>query len=472
MFSPHAVSCDGLVIDMAVSCEYCGKSFRGDKISSRHIAACPYWPPTQTDPCLCGWSASSMRKMKEHRKVCEDWLSRDKKSVRNERMRANSLKKYGVESPLWTEEAVRKRTETNISRYGSANVFGRESTVYQKVQLSLEGKRPVLSGKDNPFAKPEVQAKVKATMLSRYGVERPSQCPEILERMIQTSNLRHGGVLKSSAKMTEKIRETNLKRYGDEVPQRTDIIKQRTMETNRTRFGVDWTCQHPDVRQKQNETQRLRWGSHFFASDEGKAQIKESLLERYGVDHSSKIKGFWTRASRTFMLKYGVPHPLQLPEFRDKQRRTNLERYSTPFPGLRVRGMNNLEAKVFALFPSGSIRFTGDGSWWRFLPKLGRHKNPDFIVVHDSESNRALGVVEVFGDYWHSSKFTGLDPKVHELDTIAAYLEVGLDCLVIWESDFHASADAVVARITQFLSFLVAKTENTAFSSFKEGPPS
>lgn len=476
---------------MPVVCPHCAHTFGGDKVSPRHIANCPKWPRTLTEPCLCGFRAESDNKLKAHKRACHAWLSRDKKAVRAERLRENSLAKHGVENPMHSPEADRKRAETNLARYGAENPFARGASTYEKVQESLVGKRPVLRGEVNPFARPEVKEKVRTTMLERYGAENPQQVPAIRARTTATSQERYGGVLLSSPALAEKARETNQALYGDEFPQRTEGVKAKQQETNLLRYGVPWTGMNPEVRAKQLEAHHAKWGSHYFASEEGKAHLRSVMVERFGVEFPGAIDGHWERAVQTFKERYGVEHPLQLAEFLDKRtdttlakygvenvmqdaevrergRQTSMENWGAPHPMQNPEyarqhfekmspsrgGPNGLERKVMALAPEGALLFTGDFSFWRWLPALGHHKNPDFIAFGPDAANPKKGVtrvVEAFGDYWHSRMFTGKAPFEHEQDLVDAYREVGIECLVLWESEVLSSPDEVRARLAAFL---------------------
>jgi len=453
---------------MPVVCPHCHHTFGGNKVSSRHIANCPNWPRTLTDPCLCGFQATSDNKLKAHKRACPDWQARDKKAVRAQRLRETSLARYGVEDCRRMESANQKREETNVARYGAANPFSRESNVFDKVQSSLDGKRPVLRGAANPFAKPEVKAKIRLFFKVRYGVENPQQNSEVKAKTRRTNLVRYGGTLLGSPVLRAKARLTNATRYGDAFPQRTQFVKDRQRETNLDRWGVEWTGQNPEVRRKQLETHHERYGSHWFASEEGKAEIKRVFQERYGVDHWMQKDGAWEQLVQTFQERYGVDHPLQLAEFLEKQRNTNMRNWGAPHPmqnreHARERlekmrpgvGPNGLERTVLELAPAGSLLFTGDFTFWRWLPTLGKHKNPDFIVPGPDPENPKRGVtrvVEAFGDFWHSRMFTGKVPFDHEQDLIDAYAEVGISCLVLWESEIHADPEATRLRLNAHLT--------------------
>ena len=453
---------------MPVICPHCQHTFGGDRISSRHISNCPNWPRTLTEPCLCGFQATSDTKMKAHKRTCPEWQARDKKAVRAQRLRETSLARYGVEDCRRMASANEKREGTNKARYGAASQFSRESTVFDKVQEALEGKRPVLQGKANPFSRPEVKAKILASLKPRYGVANPQQAPEVRSKTSRTNLVRYGGTLLGSPVLRVKIRGTNVARYGDAFPQRTQDVKDRQRETNLVRWGVEWTGQHPEVRRRQLETHHERYGSHWFAAEEGKAEILRVVRERYGVDHWMQTDGAWDRLVQTFQERYGVDHPLQLAEFLDKSRETSMANWGAPHPMQnrehareRLERMrpgaepNGLERAVLNLAPEGSLLFTGGFTFWRWLPSLSKHKNPDFIVPGPDPENPKKGVtrvVEAFGDFWHSRMFTGKAPFDHEQDLIDAYAEVGISCLVLWESEVYTNPEATKERLASFLA--------------------
>jgi len=460
---------------MSVQCPHCSREFNKGRVDPRHLRVCSQPADPSVEPCLCRFRAKTHKLMKIHRRTCEVWQSRDKKAVQEERLRATSLKRYGVEDCRHSPEANAKKARTNLEKYGAENPFCREASTFEKVQASLEGKRPVFTGEDCAFSKPEVQEKIRSTMFERYGFENPQQVPEIRARTSDTCGERYGGVFRASPVIDGKSRETNRERYGDEFPQRTSEVKERTQTTNMERYGVPWTCMDSEVRRKQLETHHERYGSHFFASDEGKESIRQALLEKYGVDHWMKTPGAWEKIVQVFQERYGVDHPLQLAEFLEKRVETNLawygvehvlrdaeicakmvstkiERYGNPWGPSPADGPNGLERLVQSLAPS--LVFTGDFTFWRWLPTLNKHKNPDFIVPGPDPAHPKRGVtkvVEAFGDYWHSRMFTARAPFEHEQELIDAYQEADIECLVIWESEVKAEPEEVRERLSTFL---------------------
>jgi len=376
--------------------------------------------------------------MKRHKRDCSLWQSRDPETAKAESLAkrsATSLVRYGVEDPTHAPEVVERRKATNLQRYGAENPFAKGASTFQKVQDSLEGKRPILKGSDNPFSRPEVQEKVRQSMVAKYGAENPQQVPEIRERTRETTTDRYGGELMRSPTIREKVNNTNLARYGTTEPARTPEVVERIRQTNLARYGVDWTNQDPGVRRRQLDTVLARYGNeYYFASDEGKREVRAVLMERYGVAFPSQIDGFWKKALTTFRLNH--------PDF------------SYPFQlGRTKNGPNKFEQRLHALAPI--LSYTGDFSYWKWLPKLNHHKNPDFILPGPDPENPKKGVtkvVEAFGDFWHSRMFTGRAPFDHEQELIDAYADIGIQCLVVWEGELKRDPEAVRERLRAFLS--------------------
>jgi len=348
----------------------------------------------------------------------------------------------------------------------------------------------VLRGSDNPFSRPEIKAKVQAYWQRHHGVDGPQQVAGIRAKTKATMLTRYHGELLGSSELKAKAEATNLERYGVAYAGGTPGVQAKVKATNMERYGVPHTCMDPDVRRRQLETMEEHYGSSYFASEEGKREIRAVMLERYGVEFPGAMEGHWDKVVATFQERYGVDHPLQLPEMREKQANTNMLRYGwrrylgTPgfcraalknagvtlpdelpshpmqnheyalkmFQKMHRAGPNRFETRVGSLAPQ--LVFTGDGGFWRWLPLLGHFKNPDYILPGPDAAHPKRGVtkiVECFGDYWHGRMRTGKAPFDHEQEVIQAFAEVGLECLIVWESEVKLKPEEVKARLRAFL---------------------
>ena len=419
-----------------ITCPHCSKTFKGSKLNARHLSICDPSSRPEVPPCLCGHEATSLTQMKRHRKDCETWQTRDTEAVAARRRKKTNLARHGVEDASQAPEVRARRAATNEARYGAVNPFCKESSVFDKVQESLEGKRFVWTPEDNPFAQAEVQEKIKEHWLQEHGVENPQQVPEIRAQTRATMEERCGGELLASPEIRAKAETTNLERYGAAFAGGTPEVQAKVIKTNMERYGVPHTCMDPGVRRRQLETMESNYGGHFFASEEGQAVVRAAMLENHGVEFPGQIEGHWERALATFKTHY-----------------PNLA-----WPGMLARpqtGPNGLENLVRSLAPPKALMFTGDRTWWRWLPKIGHHKNPDFIVPGPDPKHPRRGVtkvVEAFGSYWHSRIFTGKAPFAHETELIEAFAEIGIECLVLWESEVKSDPEAVRERLVDFLA--------------------
>ena len=90
--------------------------------------------------------------------------------------KATTLKKYGVENAMQSEEFQKKMKATNLKRHGVENPFQSE-----EVQKKMKAAILKRYGVEYAMQSEEVQKKMKATNLDKYGVEYAMQNAEISE---------------------------------------------------------------------------------------------------------------------------------------------------------------------------------------------------------------------------------------------------------------------------------------------------
>lgn len=69
-----------------------------------------------------------------------------------------------------------------------------------------------------------------------------------------------------------------------------------------------------------------------WASQDVKDKIKATLIEKYGVDHSSKIEGIVDKRRQTFLKKYGEINPSKCDAIKEKKKQTLMKNYGVEFP--------------------------------------------------------------------------------------------------------------------------------------------
>lgn len=115
----------------------------------------------------------------------------------------------------------------------------------------------------------------RKNLLAKYGVENAMQIPGVVD----------------------KIKETNLQKYGSEWYTQTDEYKQSVKQTCQEKYGVDHHLQAREVIDKRLETcERLYGAGNVLASDFGKEKSKSTMLKKYGVEYNMQVPEFRRKA--------------------------------------------------------------------------------------------------------------------------------------------------------------------------------
>lgn len=95
-----------------------------------------------------------------------------------------------------------------------------------------------LHGVENSFQIPFVKEKIRETNVKRYGVPHPSMSPELLAKK-EANNLKKYGVRNTTQleEVQKKMRETNLKKYGVSNPNMSSTVRAKTKTTCQGKFG-------------------------------------------------------------------------------------------------------------------------------------------------------------------------------------------------------------------------------------------
>ena len=183
---------------------------------------------------ICGNPVTYINFKKGYHKYCCISCGR-KDPESNKKRRETCLKKYGAENPNQSELVKKKIEKTMMERYGVKHALQKE----------------------------EFLKKSQDTCESHYGVRFPSQDKNIVEKQMKIMTEKYGGVGTASPITAEKIKQTNLKKYGSEWGFGSEEIRRKSMQTWREHYGVD----------------------NPFAAEEIKDLLKEINLKKYGVDN-------------------------------------------------------------------------------------------------------------------------------------------------------------------------------------------
>lgn len=157
----------------------------------------------------------------------------------------------------------------------------------------------------------EKKEKIKQTNLERYGVTTTLLVPEV----------------------QEKIKQTNLERYGVEYPRQNKEVAEKLFNTMEERYGVKYSMQCPEIRQKAEETNIEKYGTSVVLQNPIiRDKIQQTNIEKYGVPFPSQNPNIIAKQQQTMLERYGATSTMLVPELKQKVWDSCIEHYGTPFP--------------------------------------------------------------------------------------------------------------------------------------------
>jgi len=94
----------------------------------------------------------------------------------------------------------------------------------------------------------------------------------------------------------EKMKHTNLEKFGVEFASQAQVIKNKVKSSNLERFGVEYASQSQDIKNK----------------------VKQTCLEKLGVEYALQSKQVKEKGKITNLEKYSCEHHTQNKEIRKK----------------------------------------------------------------------------------------------------------------------------------------------------------
>ena len=170
-----------------------------------------------------------------------------------------------------------------------------------------------------------------------------------------------------------KIKITNLEKYGVEHAAQSEEIKKKTEQINLEKYGTTYAAQSEYVKNKIRQTNLERYGvDNYSKTQECLNKMKNTCMEKYGVDNYSKTNEFGDKYRNTMLNNYGVEHYSKTPEYSIKCKNTNLIRYGTE---------SYAQTSEFLKFHKKRVEYDGltfDSSWEVIVYKYCKKYNKEF----------------------------------------------------------------------------------------------
>lgn len=368
------------------------------------------------------------------------------------------------------EYSNKKRAETNIQKFG-VEYPTKNETIKRKISNTKlnysDDKKENISNKQRATLKLHY-ANYKEVISKRienlYGVKNISQIKTVSKKAKKSNIDRHGGVGFSSKKINEKIKQTNLARYGVENPTQSEIIKEKTKQNNLKKYGVEY----------------------FVQSNVFKEKYKNSCMKKYGVDNSSKNPEIKKKISDKNKIYHARKTILKHPDIIEIKDNTFIVKCdddcvcggSFEIPKNIYFQRKSVGVKLCTIKNPIQQKLEMENGFCLYIRNIYNGE----IIVHDRTilNGKEIDIYlpelklgfEFNGDYWHSnplfSKYTESGVSTHweetQLKEYNANLK-GVSLFIIWEEEWLNHTEEIKLYIK---SIIDNKTETkTAYYKLK-----
>ena len=155
-----------------------------------------------------------------------------------------------------------------------------------------------------------------------------------------------------------------------------DKIKNTCLE----KYGVDNAAKAKDIQSKMKNTCLKKYGTkNIFSSEIGKKKIKETLLKKYGVENPQQNNEIKKKTKETLLKKYGITCGFQ------KCKKYNVSKGELELfyfiKSIKPTAIHNDRKNIFPLeldifLEENNIGIEYDGEYWHNLPKM---KKRDYL---------------------------------------------------------------------------------------------
>ena len=191
--------------------------------------------------------------------------------------------------------------------------------------------------------------KIKKTNMEKYGCEYPSQNEQIREKVKQTFFKKYGCENPFQNKdIQEKIKQKNFEKYGCEFYLQTKEKQLKSKQTCIKKYGCEYATQNKEIHEKYKKTNLEKYGvENPNQNEEIKEKIKKTNLEKYGCENPLQNKEIREKIKKTNLEKYGCEYATQNKEIREKMEGTMMERYGVKYTTQNDELLNKVKKSNF-----------------------------------------------------------------------------------------------------------------------------
>jgi hypothetical protein len=282
---------------------------------------------------------------------------------------------------------------------------------------------------------PDIQMRIQQTMLDRYGVDNANKSSTVITKRNQTLMNKYGALV------SPRTRESAQARAAD--------MYQKSKNTIRNKYGVDHVSQIPGVQAKKTQTLQNKYGVHHPSQiPHVKQQRLQQRVTKYqDLSESAATILEWMDPNTELQSKYENPNPrirftcdacgledvLAMETFRWRAQTTGT-------PCIKCSGINK------GSLQEGQIKSYVKSLGVPFISNDRQQLHPNELDIYVPSHNLAI---EYCGLYWHS-ELHGSDKHRH-LDKMLACAEKDIRLVTIFEDEWIHKPHIVRARIKNML---------------------
>ena len=265
----------------------------------------------------------------------------------------------------------------------------------------------------------------------------------------------------SSKEIQEKIKQTNLERYGAEHPLQNKEVQEKIRQTNLEKYGCKYSFQNKKVQERYKQTCIERYGcENPLQNKEVQENIKQTNLKRYGTERifqSEKIKQILHDNSYDNLIpkfiEYGITPLFPKEEYTgyDKTYRWKClicqnEFEQTIYPTSHIKECQLLP-HCWKCYPRMSSVSRVELELLDFVKQYYPNAHKDNELIKPKELDIIIPeiklAIEYNGDYWHSvefylNKYGNLDEYYgYHLNKTLEANKKGYRLIHIWENEYN-----------------------------------
>jgi hypothetical protein len=343
-----------------------------------------------------------------------------------DRIKETNLERYGVDNTFKSSVIKNRIKETNLERYGF-EYYSKTDEYNDKVKSTTLERY----GAEHYSRTIEYKTRTESTNLERYGVTNPMMLRENKDKVRDTFNERYGGFTLNSEVLINKVKCTNLERYGVEYYSKTDEYKNKVKSTNLERWGNEYYTKTDDYKVKSRKTFHNNWdANHTHLS---------SLYRKnnFKIDNDGSFIEYVGESMSRFKCDLGHNFEISCTNFTDRKK-NNIPLCTVCHPIGNSTSLKEIELYDYinSIYNGKIIQSYRDGLEIDiYLPELN------------------LGF-EFNGIYWHCDKYKD---KYYHINKTKHFKDKGIRIIHIWEDDWVDRKYIIKSQVRNWLGLVRSK---------------